>query len=190
MNRTIGGIPLFGWGAALAIGVVGFLWIRKRSASGSGTASPGSAAKTGQQSFIQAQEVQDFQIFSALTSAQQGADLNFLTEVAGLFSGGSSTGTTGGSATGGGGGGGSTVPAPPSTGTAPPATTPASNPTAVPPSPSAPTAAAPNPNLPGFGAGVGQLEALNPGILQANSPGGPSIPGITGYTVSYNGVPL
>jgi hypothetical protein len=44
--------------------------------------------------------------------------------------------------------------------------------------------------LPGYGAGLGTLIANNPGILAANTPGGPNIPGITGYQVSYNGVPL
>ncbi|HEV3370881.1 MAG TPA: hypothetical protein VG074_15045 [Acidimicrobiales bacterium] len=180
MNRTIGGIPLIYWIGALGVGILGFAWFRKKS---TGTATTGAAAKT--PAFSQQQEVEDFQVFSALTSAQQGADLNFLTEVAGLFSGGSSTGATGGAATGGGGGGGSSspIPSPPSTGTAPPATVPASQTKAVTSTPSPQT-------QPGYGAGVGQLEALNPGILSANSPGGPNIPGITGYTVSYNGVPL
>lgn len=183
MNRTIGGIPLIYWIGALGVGILGFAWFRKKS-TGSGAATTGAAAKT--PSFTQAQEVQDFQIFSALTGAQQASDLNFLTEVAGLFSGGSSTGATGGAATGGGGGGGSPspIPSPPSTGTAPPATVPKSTVTPAPPAASAPQ------NQPGYGAGLGTLEAQNPGILQANSPGGPNIPGITGYTVSYNGVPL
>jgi hypothetical protein len=119
--RTVGGIPIIGWIGALAVGVVGFLWFKKQSAA----SSTGTAAKPGQtQPFTQAQEVQDFQVFSALTGAQQASDLNFLTEVAGLFSGGSST-ASGGGTTGGGGGGGSSVPSPPPTGTTPPATTPA-----------------------------------------------------------------
>jgi hypothetical protein len=50
--------------------------------------------------------------------------------------------------------------------------------------------APPASSLPGYGAGLGSLLALNPGLLSANSPGGQNIPGITGYNVSYNGVPL
>lgn len=45
-------------------------------------------------------------------------------------------------------------------------------------------------SLPGYGANLGTLLGLNPGLLSANSPGGKNIPGITGYTASYNGVPL
>lgn len=44
--------------------------------------------------------------------------------------------------------------------------------------------------MPGYGAGLGDLLAANPGLLSANTPGGQNIPGITGYNVSYNGVPL
>jgi hypothetical protein len=183
VNRP-GGIPPIFWLAGIVAGIGGFVWLRKRSSS-SGAASPATAGKTGQPVFSQAQEVQDFQVFSSLTSAQQGSDLNFLTEVAGLLGGGSSTGTTSTpvSSTGSSGGGGSTgVPAPTSTGTTAPATVPAST-VAAP--------AAPSPQSePGYGAGIGQLVASNPGILQANSPGGPNISGITGYTASYNGVPL
>jgi hypothetical protein len=43
---------------------------------------------------------------------------------------------------------------------------------------------------PGYGSGLAALLGLNPGLLSANSPGGQNIPGITGYQVSYNGVPL
>ncbi len=183
MNRPAG-IPLIIWIGALAVGIGGFVWFRRRNSS-SGTASPATAGKTGQPAFSQAQEVQDFQVFSSLTSAQQGSDLNFLTEVAGLLGGGSSTGTTN-IPTGGGGssgsGSGSGVSSPPPTGTAPPATVAAST-VAAP-------ASTPVQNEPGYGAGVATLAAANPGILSANSPGGPDIPGITGYTVSYNGVPL
>jgi hypothetical protein len=56
--------------------------------------------------------------------------------------------------------------------------------------PKPPPAAPPPQTLPGYGAGLAQLLGLNPGLLTANSPGGQNIPGITGYTVSYNGVPL
>lgn len=65
-------------------------------------------------------------------------------------------------------------------------------PTPVPaPSPVVPAIQAPAPQtLPGYGAGLGDLLRLNPGLLSANSPGGPNIPGITGFQVSYNGVPL
>ena len=115
MNRTT-----FYLIAAAGVGVGAFLWFRKRSAQAtSSSASPATAQRAGTSSFTQAQEVQDFQIFSALTSAQQGSDLNFLTEVAGLFGGGSSTGTPATT-------GGSGVPSPPSTGTVAPATVPAS----------------------------------------------------------------
>jgi hypothetical protein len=176
VNRTIGGIPLIYWIGALGVGVLGFMWFKKKSA-GSTTATTGAAAKT--PAFSQAQEVQDFQIFSALTGAQQGSDLNFLTEVAGLFAGGQSTGVTATpTGTGGGGSSPSPIPSPAPTGTAPPATVPASK---------VPTAAAPAPSSePGYGAGVGELLALNPGLGQP----GTNTPGITGYTVSYNGVPI
>lgn len=53
-----------------------------------------------------------------------------------------------------------------------------------------PTPPPPPQTLPGYGAGLGQLIANNPGIMSANTPGGANIPGITGYNVSYNGVPL
>jgi hypothetical protein len=51
-------------------------------------------------------------------------------------------------------------------------------------------APAPVQTLPGFGSGLKELLGLNPGLLSANTPGGQNIPGITGYQVSYNGVPL
>jgi hypothetical protein len=55
----------------------------------------------------------------------------------------------------------------------------------------APAREAPAPQtLPGYGAGLKELLGLNPGLLSANTPGGQNIPGITGYQVSYNGVPL
>jgi len=118
VNRP-GGIPLIAWIGALALGVGGYIWFRKK---GSSAASPATAAKTATPSFTQAQEVQDFQIFSALTSAQQGSDLNFLTEVAGLFGGGSSTGTTGNTST-----NTNPIPSPANVGTVAPATVPASS---------------------------------------------------------------
>lgn len=179
MNRTIGGIPLLYWIGGLALGIGAFAWIKKKSAS-SASPTAGAAAKT--PSFTQAQEVQDFQIFSALTGAQQASDLNFLTEVAGLFSGGSSTGTTGGAVTGSGGGGtgGSAVPSPPSTGTTVPATVPASTATPSPPTPAAPTASAAPGASPAFGRLPGREE--NMGGLQS--------PGVgASYPYSYNGVP-
>jgi hypothetical protein len=122
MNRTIGGIPIIGWVAALGAIVAGALYIKKKNST---TATP-AASKT--PPFTQAQEVQDFQVFSALTGAQQASDLNMVSELAGLFAGGSSptsaTGSGGGS--GGGTSGGSGIPSPPSTGTPPPTTYPAS----------------------------------------------------------------
>jgi hypothetical protein len=99
-------IPPLYWVIGLVAGIGALVWIKKRGATGS----PGTA--TGAPSFTQAQEVQDFQIFSALTSQQQASDLNMVSELAGLFSGGSSTGT--------GSGGGSGSPSPPSTGAVPP----------------------------------------------------------------------
>jgi hypothetical protein len=128
MNRTIGGIPLLYWIGALGLGIGAFAWIKKKGAASN--ASPATAKAGAPTAFTQAQEVQDFQIFSALTSAQQGSDLNFLSEVAGLFAGGSSTGTSGGTGSTGGGASApptTVAPAPPSTGTTPPATTPASS---------------------------------------------------------------
>ncbi len=160
MNRPAG-IPLVVWIGAIAAGIGGFAWFKKRS---SGTpASPATATKTGQPGFSQAQEVQDFQVFSALTSAQQGSDLSFLTQMASLFAGGSSTGTTTNTPTTG-------VPSPTSTGTTSPATVPAS------------TVAASSPvqTLPGYGAGLNQLQANNPNLAAATA----------GETVTYNGVPI
>ena len=91
MNRTLFGLPVSMWAVGVVAGVVAFVWMRKRSTTASGGSStPGTPA--GQPSFTQAQEVQDFQIFSALTGQQQGSDLNFLSEVAQLFQGGSTTG--------------------------------------------------------------------------------------------------
>jgi hypothetical protein len=63
--------------------------------------------------------------------------------------------------------------------------------TASVPAPSPAVNPATNPaSLPGYGANLGSLLALNPGLLSANTPGGQNIPGVTGYHVSYNGVPL
>jgi hypothetical protein len=138
MNRTIGGLPLIYWIGALGLGIGAFVWMKKK---GTSSGAPATAKAGAPASFTQAQEVQDFQVFSALTSSQQASDLNFLSEFAGLFSGGSSTSGAGAGAgssagTGGTNPGGanipspttSSIPSPPSTGTAPPATTPASNP--------------------------------------------------------------
>lgn len=116
MDRTIAGIPIPYWAGALIAGVVGFMWFRKRA---TGSSSPGASVGASGPAFSQLQETQDFQIFSALTGAQQASDLNFLGQVASLFAGGSSTQTPPSSTAP---GGGSTAPAPPSTGTAPPAT--------------------------------------------------------------------
>ena len=93
MNDRIAGIPLYVWAVGMVAGIYGFMWMRRRSG---GTTSSTTATGTppGQPVFTQAQEVQDFQIFSALTGQQQGSDLNFLSEVASLFSGGASGGTT------------------------------------------------------------------------------------------------
>lgn len=182
MNRTIGGIPLIYWIGALGLGIGAFAWIKKKS-SGSSAPATGAAAKT--PSFTQAQEVQDFQIFSALTGAQQASDLNFLTEVAGLFSGGSSTGTTGGAATGSGGGGtgGSAVPSPPSTGTTAPATVPASTTPSA--SPQASTASAPAASAPAGDTAGTPLGGFGPGLGRRETTAG-AIPG--SYT--YNGVTM
>jgi hypothetical protein len=131
VNRP-GGIPIIFYIAALAAGIGGFVWLRKRNAGSSGSASPATAGKTGQPAFSQAQEVQDFQVFSALTGAQQGSDLNFLGEVASLLGGGASTGTTATTS-------GSGIPSPPASGTIAPSTVAASS-VASPASPSASTA--------------------------------------------------
>ncbi|HUO48231.1 MAG TPA: hypothetical protein VMU09_05310 [Acidimicrobiales bacterium] len=72
------------WYVLAAIGaVLGGAWWVKRKQTSAGT--PTAAATP---AFSQAQEVQDFQIFSALTSAQQGSDLNFVGQMLSLFSGG------------------------------------------------------------------------------------------------------
>jgi len=94
MNDRIAGIPLYVWAVGMVAGIYGFMWMRRRSG---GTTSSTTATGTppGQPVFTQAQEVQDFQVFSALTGQQQGSDLNFLTEVAQLFAGGASGGNSG-----------------------------------------------------------------------------------------------
>lgn len=173
MNR----IPLLYWAAALGAGIVGFVVLRKKSTASS--TSPATKASSTPQ-FSQAQEVQDFQVFSSLTSAQQASDLNFLTEIAGLVGGGSSTGTTNVPTSGAGGGGSagtSTVPSPAPTGTVSPATVPASGASSPAPAPQ---------SEPGYGANIGALLAANPALTQP----GANIPGITGYTAGYNGVPI
>lgn len=145
MNGRVAGIPISVWGIGIIGGIVGFMWIRKRSSSSTGAG----GAAPGQPTFTQQQEVQDFQIFSSLTGAQQASDLNFLGEVASLFAGGGTQQTTPQT-------GGSTTPSPPSTGAAPPATTPA------------PTAA---PKTPGYGTintAQGQMVWL--GVNQAGAP--------------------
>jgi hypothetical protein len=164
--RRPAGIPPIFWLVGIAAGLGAFAWLRKRS-SGTAAASPATAGKTGQPAFSQAQEVQDFQIFSSLTGAQEASDLNFLSEVAGLFGGQSSgtTGTVSGSGTSSAGTGTA------STGTTSPASTGSTSPTTVPAS-----------QQPGYGAGISQLKADNPGIANAG--------GISGETVSYNGVPV
>jgi len=92
VNDRIAGIPLYVWAVGMVAGIYGFMWMRKRSSGQS--SSPATGTPAGQPVFTQAQEVQDFQIFSALTGQQQGSDLNFLSEVASLFAGGASGGTT------------------------------------------------------------------------------------------------
>lgn len=94
MNR----IPLWGWAAALGA-IVGGAWLLKKRQ----TTSPASAASAAAApAFSQQQQVQDFQIFSALTSAQQGSDLNFVGQMLSLFAGGAAPGSA--AATGGGAG--------------------------------------------------------------------------------------
>ena len=122
MKRTLAGIPVWGWGLGAAA-FAGALWWIKRGQSKTGSTTTKAAAPA----FSSTQEVQDFQIFSQLTSAQQGSDLSFLSTILGLFAGGTSgtasgtttatTGTTGsgtstGTSTGGATGGstGSTTP--------------------------------------------------------------------------------
>lgn len=167
MNRTLGGIPIIGWAIGVVAIVGGIVWFRRQQAK-SGTGAPGSASAP---QFSQTQEVQDFQVFSALTSQQQASDEAYVGQLIGLFSGGPSTGATGGVTGGGGTQGGSAVPSPPSTGTVPPATAPA-----------AASSTPPASSLPGYGAGVAQLQAANPGLAGA--------PGIAGYGATYNGVPI
>jgi hypothetical protein len=105
------------WAVGIIGGIVGFMWIRSRTQS-----STTSKTQPGQPTFTQAQEVQDFQIFSSLTGAQQASDLNFLSEVAGLFAGGSTASSSSGTSSGGGSGT-PTTPSPAPTGTTAPTTT-------------------------------------------------------------------
>lgn len=124
MNR----VPLWGW--ALAVGAfVGGIWYIKKHQGQAALGSSSNAAKT--PAFSQAQEVQDFQIFSSLTQAQQASDLSFVGQMLSLFAGGSSSSSTTGSSGGGGGGGSgstppATTPSPPPFTTTPPSTTPPS----------------------------------------------------------------
>lgn len=88
MTRTIFGVPL--WGVLAGAGAFGVaLWYIKRKQSQSGATTPG-----GQPAFSQAQEIQDFQVFSQLTQSQQASDLSIFGQMLSLFGGGKSTATT------------------------------------------------------------------------------------------------
>lgn len=99
MTRTIAGLPLWAWGLGLAAFAGTFWWIKKKSSGGTTTSS--------QPAFSQQQEVQDFQIFSQLTSSQQANDLSLVGQMLSLFEGGSSNARGSGSVTGSGTGAGS-----------------------------------------------------------------------------------
>lgn len=108
VNRNFAGIPLWMWGlgGAALIGALAFM--RKHQAAGSPAKTP---TPTGTTAFSSQQQLQDFGIFQSLSQAQQGADLQYLSEVLSLFGGSSmaSSGSPGGTS----GGGTSTLPAPP-----------------------------------------------------------------------------
>lgn len=127
MTRTIAGLPLWAWlvGAA-AFG--GSIWWIKRGQQKSGQ---GGSKASAAPAFSKTQEIQDFQIYSQLTSAQQASDLSFVGTMLQLFQGGTSSGTTTG-------GGTATTTAPATTTT--PTTTP--TPAAAPASAAAPAPAA------------------------------------------------
>lgn len=90
MNRTVAGLPLWMWGVGAAAFGAAIWWI-KRGQSKSGQPSTSKAAAP---AFSQQQEIQDFQIYSQLTSAQQASDLSFVSTMLGLFEGGSSNAAT------------------------------------------------------------------------------------------------
>jgi hypothetical protein len=81
-------------------------------------------------------------------------------------------------------------PPPPSSSMQPAPPPPTSPATTVKPTPAASGGVMVNPSLPGYGAGLQDLLNKNPGLLSANTPGGKNIPGVTGFKVMYNGVPL
>lgn len=119
----IAGAPPWALGAG-ALALIGGIWYIKRKQAAPAT----STVSGGQPPFTQAQQIQDYQIFSQLTSAQQSSDLSLVGQMLSLFGGGASNGTpkglpTGTGATGnplpagggsgiGGGGGGTSPPAP------------------------------------------------------------------------------
>ncbi len=94
--------------AGVAAFGAGFWWI-KRNQNKTGQPQAAAAAPA----FSQAQEIQDFQIYSQLTQSQQAGDLSFVGSMLSLFNGGSSngksSGTTGGASGGSSGGGGGTT---------------------------------------------------------------------------------
>lgn len=114
MRRSIGGLPLWAWVAALGAVVGGAVLVKRRqSGSAAGATSPAV-----QQPFSAQQEMQDFQVFQALTSAQQSSDLGFVSQMLAMFGAGGGTAATGAAPGSGGGGSSSTgipLPAPPTT---------------------------------------------------------------------------
>lgn len=120
MNKTLFGQPIWVWLAAAGVFGGALYIIKKKQSSGGAT-----TGKTAAPAYSQQQETTDFQIFSQLTSAQQGADLSLVGQLASIFGGGSSKGATTGTTTtpgggaSGGGGGGTTGSTPGGTATAP-----------------------------------------------------------------------
>lgn len=91
MKRSIAGIPLWGWAAAIGAVIAGVVVVRGRqskAAAGGSSTTPGAPTP-----FSQAQEIQDFSIFQALTSQQQSQDLGFVSQMLQFFGAGGGTGT-------------------------------------------------------------------------------------------------
>lgn len=106
MKRTLGGWPLWVWIAVGGAALLGGVWYlrRKQASAASPQGQQAAPASNGQPLFSQQQELQDFGIFQSLTQAQQGSDVQFLSEVASLFGGGGASASSPGSTVGGVGG--------------------------------------------------------------------------------------
>lgn len=147
MKRTIGGLPLWMWGAGLVAVIGAASYLKKRSAKTTATPAAATSATTG--AFSSQQQLQDFGIFQSLTQGQQGSDLQYLSTVLSLFGGSSSPSGTS-TTSGGSGGGGGTLPTTVSTSSGA-GTNPGGTATAVPVTPGSAASIAANTLPPGAG---------------------------------------